>query len=373
MKIFRYFVFIFFVIALDAKNLPSPVRGIYLNPYSCSNARRIASIVDSMKKYKLNTVVIDVKADNGKIPFKTKNPLLGRAAYPIYNLDSIVSYFHRNNILLIGRIVTFKDPIRARMNGGEYAVLDKFTSRPWQDSGGAYWVDPYNIDNWDYNIEVAREVLKRGFDSVQFDYVRFPSDGNIGLCKYPGYQKGYYYSDIIAMFAHYAKFKLKDYDIGIDVFGYLPWLKRIINIGQDMSMITAQVDIVSPMLYPSHFGDKFLLKNGDYFKRTYDIIRGSLIKAQKYTSKGQRIIPFLQSFTYKQSKMGKFYVENQINAAISVGDGSYYVWNAGSNYSLLWKALNNLNSMESTGRAMNYIKLKEYLFNETSRHRDQRI
>ncbi|NIA23560.1 MAG: hypothetical protein GWP03_05330 [Proteobacteria bacterium] len=373
MKKLRYFVFIFFVFALNAKKLPSPVRGIYLNPYSCSDTRRISLDVDSMKKYKLNTVVIDVKEDNGIIPFKSKNPELQKAVRPIYNLDSLVKFFHRNDILLVGRIVTFKDPIRANAEKGKYAVLNKITHTPWRDSGGAYWVDPYNIDNWDYNIAVAREVLKRGFDSVQFDYVRFPSDGNIGLCEYPHYQKGYYYSDIIAMFAHYAKFKLKNYDVGIDVFGYLPWLKRIINIGQDMKMITAQVDIVSPMLYPSHFGDKFLLKNGDYFKRTYDIIRGSLVRAQKYTSKGQRIIPFLQSFTYKQSKMGKFYVENQINAAISIGDGSYYVWNAGGNYFLLWKALSNLNSMQSRGRALNYIKLKEYLFNETSRHRNQRI
>ncbi|MCK4545223.1 hypothetical protein KAU43_06755 [candidate division WOR-3 bacterium] len=369
MKKYLIISVLFFPMLILAKPLPKPLRGIYINPYACYNISYINKLMDSMKRYDLNTVIIDVKADNGIIPFTVNDKRLKKASKNIYDIDKIVNLFHKNKFIIIGRIVTFKDNIRANENKGEYAVINKYTKKPWRDSGGTYWVDPYNIDNWDYNICVANEVLSRGFDSVQFDYVRFPSDGDIGKCAYPSRIGNYYYSDIIEIFVYYAKYHLKEYDIGVDVFGYLPWLKRIINIGQDMSMITNQADIISPMLYPSHFGNRFLLDSTrNYFRRTHDIIYQSLLKSDEYikNDSSKRIIPFIQSFTYKASKMGKFYVENQVAAALKYGDGSFFVWNAESNYKMLWKALYKLESIRKKEKVLNFKSLKENLLDETS-------
>ncbi|RME48022.1 MAG: hypothetical protein D6796_06880 [Caldilineae bacterium] len=166
-----------------------------------------------------------------------------------------MEWFHDRNIYTIARIVVFKDEPLATAHP-EWAVTDAETGGLWRDRENLAWADPFREEVWDYNIALAVEAAQRGFDEIQFDYVRFPTDGDIGRARFSAENTAENRLAAIAGFLAKAKEALEPYPVrlAVDVFGYTTWRDDDMGIGQHIETLAPYVDVLSPMLYPSTFG-----------------------------------------------------------------------------------------------------------------------
>ena len=166
---------------------PQMVKAAYLTYFGIGDKGIRGRVLDLAARTELNAVVIDVKGDRGWIVYRTEVPeaLAVGAQGPgtLKDFDSLMADLKSRGIYTIGRIVTFKDNVLA--NGRpDLAIIDTRTGRPWIDNEKLAWVDPFREEVWRYNVAIAREAASKGFDEIQFDYVRFPTDGKLGAAKY---------------------------------------------------------------------------------------------------------------------------------------------------------------------------------------------
>ncbi len=313
--------------------------------------------IDKYKKIildnKLDSLVIDMKDDYGVLRYDAKDPVVVEKGYiSRYHIDlaHFVSEMKKDNIYLIARIVVFKDKNLSQYSGGKYAVWDKANNKPWVGTRGmeditdengnvtgqkmAYydenWVDPYSPDVWDYNVRIAKELIAGGFDEIQFDYIRFPTDGrNMANAVFRWKEKGMDKESALLSYLAYAR-KNIDAPIGIDIYGANGWYRSGTRTGQDVEQLSEYVDIICPMFYPSHFEQNFL-DYAPYPDRPYRIYyygtyRNTVIGRNKII-----IRPWVQAFylnvRYDRQWYGKEYVQKQIyGVRDSVGRG-YMYWN----------------------------------------------
>ena len=160
---------------------PLDVKGLYLTHYGVSSRLLRERVLNLIRETDLNAIVVDVKGDRGLLSYKYDIPLarsIGAHKVPtIRDISSFIADLHRQNIYVVGRIVVFKDNLLASAEP-RLAIIDKNTGRPWIDREHLAWVDPFQKEVWKYNIDIAIEAAKAGFDEIQFDYVRFPTDGD---------------------------------------------------------------------------------------------------------------------------------------------------------------------------------------------------
>jgi hypothetical protein len=230
---------------------------------------------------------------------------------------------HAKGVYLIGRVVVFEDP---RLSAGrpELAIKNPDGS-VWRNQAGLGWTNPYDKRVWDYNVSLAEVAARAGFDEIQFDYVRFPTDGDVESIVLPNKTStppGW----VIAEFVHYATKRLKPLGVRIstDVFGLSA--TRDLGIGQIPKRISKYVDAVYPMVYPSHFGPgEYGLEDpngspGPTVEWSLSVFRGELKRSDA------ALIPWLQDFSY-----GRTYrladVRAQIDAARLMGARGYLLWN----------------------------------------------
>lgn len=327
------------------------VRGVYLSGISAGKDSTLNNIIDLSKKTELNTVVIDIKDDYGKVDYATKiDEVIKLGAFnKLYDAAAVIKKLHDNNIYVIGRIVTFKDPILGekrpdlaikRANGQVY--IENKTQ----------WVDPYKQEVWKYNIDIAKEAVNNGFDEIQFDYVRFPAV-NAHKLKFENDVGSK--ADAINNFLDSAYDELHNKmgeNVSANIFGIVCETSGDHEgIGQDIERIGKNINYISPMLYPSHFANKAQngigqVINGVKFTApdlmAYKVVYNSLIKAKKRISrvKGYKasIRPYLQCFTaswlakgyYK--KYTPYDVKEQIKAVYAAGYQEWILWNAANIY-----------------------------------------
>jgi hypothetical protein len=207
----------------------------------------------AMKRNGLNTLEIDVKDEQGQIAFDPGYPLARAvgAAHNYYDPNRLAAKVHGAGLYLIGRVVTFEDPY---LSGGDpaLAILRPDGSR-WVSNEGLGWTNPYDRRVWKYNVAVATAAAKAGFDEIQFDYVRFPSDGDLTQIRYPGVH-GQAAGWTVPLFLKYAAEHLRPLGVRVsaDVFGLSA--TRDLGIGQLPRRISGVVDSIYPMVYPSHYG-----------------------------------------------------------------------------------------------------------------------
>jgi len=168
--------------------LPSRhVRAAYLTYYGVADKTIRERVLELVARTELNAVVIDIKGDRGLIPYRTQVPLALEAGAQgpviIKDFEGFIAGLKARGIYTIARIVTFKDNVLAQAKP-EWAVIDTRTGKPWTDNEKLAWVDPFREQVWDYDIAIAKEAVSKGFDEVQFDYVRFPTDGRLSAAKY---------------------------------------------------------------------------------------------------------------------------------------------------------------------------------------------
>jgi hypothetical protein len=321
------------------------VKGIYMTGYTVANTEKFNKLIDLVKTTEINAVVIDVKDDSGLMTYSSDLSDVGFTGanknVRIKDIDSVMKVLHDNNIYSIARIVTFKD----RIAGDKYvnfAVKNK-SGGIWRDRHGMSWLNPYNKDSWDYIFGIAEEAASKGFNEIQFDYVRFPTDGNIKIIDYGPSAAGKSKAEAIAEFLSSGRNRLGKMGavVSADVFGLVTSATDDMRIGQHLESIAGSVDVICPMVYPSHYGKgSYGVAEPDFepyriVNRSMSIAQGR-IEAMKDVDRKAVLRPWLQDFTAtylpKYKRYGPAEVKAQITATYDAGPEEWLLWNAGNIY-----------------------------------------
>src|SRR3954453_14856040 len=304
--------------------VPQEIRGVHVT-------MALASLRGKLLRYLttpgLNRIELDVKDENGKVGFVPSTVPLARrtgAAGPYYKAKWAARLAHAKGIYLIGRVVTFEDPVLSEQRP-DLAIRTSDGSR-WLNNAGLGWTNPYDRRVWKYNVDLGVAAANAGFDEIQFDYVRFPSDGDLSLIRYPGVHPRTM-SWTIPAFVQYARKRLHPLGarVSVDVFGLAA--THDLGLGQLPRRISRYVDAVYPMVYPSHYN------SGEYHLSDPDAAPGrtvthSLLDFQTaLEGRKARLTPWLQDFS-----LGRTYaladVKAQVQAARSLHAHGFLLWNA---------------------------------------------
>jgi hypothetical protein len=326
----------------ETENEPPPtyIKGLYMTYSAVGHEGLRTHAFNLIDTTELNAVVIDIKGDKGLLTYKsnviTATAIGANEAPTIRDWPAFMQDLKARNIYAIARIVVFKDAYMGRAHP-EWAVKTD-TGELWLDREELPWLEPFHPEVWDYNVALAVEAAQRGFDEIQFDYVRFPTDGRLSSIAYsrpidePAVRK----SAINGLLAK-AKKALEPYDakLAVDVFGYTTWHHGDFRIGQDLSEMAAYLDVLSPMVYPSTY-DHGLPGMPEYEVNTvaypYEVVYESLIRAMsrvKATNPDIIIRPWIQDFpdygfdrrTYTPDE-----IREQMFASYDTGGGGWMLW-----------------------------------------------
>ncbi|MFH1715389.1 MAG: putative glycoside hydrolase [Elusimicrobiota bacterium] len=317
---------------IDSK--PKYVRGIHITPWSAGSLKYREKINKLIENTGLNTIVIAVKEYNGEVYIPDVTQAIEFKAY-VKAMPDIKKYLETlqdKGVYTVARIVVFKDDIAARKKP-EWAVETK-NGEIWQDRRNQAWLDPYNRDNWEYTFSIADKCVELGFDELQFDYIRFPSDGVISNCKYSVPHSSTTAVMAICAFLQEAQQRYKTnlgVPISIDVFGLTTSADDDMGIGQIIVEMEKYVDYICPMVYPSHYA-KNTYGLADPDSQPYETINIALIDAKERLGENiSKLRPYLQDFTVKY-RYGKKEILDQIKACADNGIFEWTLWNPRSAY-----------------------------------------
>jgi hypothetical protein len=312
-----------------------PVKGIYVTSYAAANASYVERMVAIADETEINAFVIDIKDDHGKLAYDADVSLarsLGLIDAHIRDIDGLIDTLRKHGIVPIAHLVAFQDNALAEARP-DLAVQSK-KGGIWRDISGIAYTNPYNHEVWEYQVEVAEDAARHGFREIQFDYVRFPSDGDLSDAVYPG-AAGVTKSDAIAEFLGFARERLEKLGVWVsaDVFGLITTVKGDQGIGQQFEKISRNVDIICPMVYPSHYED------GSYGidspnTSPYELITHALSDAKpRLVGTGATARPWLQDFSMRGVTYGVERVKAQIKAAEALGFTEWMIWDPSLKYS----------------------------------------
>jgi hypothetical protein len=326
-------------------SISNNVKGLYLSGWKVGEPEALKHFIDLAHRTEINTYIIDVKEDDGFVSYPSEVTLVKKSKNWIekYNPIQTLAAFHENNIRVIGRIVCFKDPILP-VQRPDLALKDK-NGQIWKDQNGIAWLNPYKKDSWKYLVEIAKEALKLGFDEIQFDYVRFTTNGNISTIDFEN--SGMEKYEAINGFLAYARKQMPSAIISADVFGIIcESPKDMEGIGQYLELIGKDVDYISPMVYPSHYAlgqivNDVMIPKPDL--DPYAVVFNAITKAKNRISTVKdyraKLRPYLQDFTDTNLGLGNFQkygaqqIRQQINAVYNAGYQGWIFWNINGKYS----------------------------------------
>jgi hypothetical protein len=310
---------------------PNEVRGVHVTVALAGIPGKLEEYI-AMKEHGLNTIELDIKDENGDIGFPVDVPLARQvgAAKRYYKAREAVAKIHAAGLYLIGRIVAFEDPILSE--GAPSMAIRRADGSRWLNHAGLGWTNPYDKRVWKYNVDIAEQAARLGFDEIQFDYVRFPSDGDISQIVYPG-KKTQPMGWTMPLFLKYARERLKPFGVrlSVDVFGLSA--TRNLGIAQFPRRMAPFVDAIYPMVYPSHY------VSGEYGIVSPNSRPGTTVAyslrdfRDKLRGRKAKLIPWLQDFS-----LGRAYaladVQDQIQAARLEHSKGFMLWNASGVYTV---------------------------------------
>ena len=317
---------------------PFRPRALYLTMYGIGDKRLRTAALQLIDTTELNALVIDVKGDRGLVPYHSTIPLAtaigAQSVITISNLGELVNSLRSRGIYTIARIVVFKDNLLA----GRRADLSvrRRSGAVFRDREGLAWTNPYSRDVWNYNIGIAIEAAKAGFDEIQFDYARLPDTADV-VYERPSTEQNR--EAAIEGFLDEASRALIPFNVflAVDVFGYVCWNRNDTKIGQQLEHIAEIVDYTSPMLYPSGF-QSGIPGYRNPVEHPYEIVRLSLEQARQRTSLPPvRFRPWLQAFrdyAFGGRPFTAGEVRKQIQAAEDFGASGWMIWNPRNQYSV---------------------------------------
>jgi len=249
-----------------ASKTPKIVKAVYVTGWSAGNKPYLNYLSDFLNLTEINSVVIDIKDSSGDVFYNSDVDEVKK--YKLYNysikdIDALIKFFHDKNIYVIGRISVFEDPMFSK-NRKDLAVYDtketNNVSNPilWEDKNGLSWMDPSSKEVWDYNIALAKDAISHGFDEINFDYIRFPSDGDFSTMGFPFWDKKQKKSEVIKSFFAYLRRQLPNEILSADLFGLTTISTGDLGVGQILEDALEYFDYVSPMIYPSHYATGFI-------------------------------------------------------------------------------------------------------------------
>ena len=361
------------------------VRAVYLTGVMAGSEHGLR-IIRQWRQVGGNAVVFDIKDSDGSVNIPFEHPLLGEHHVYIHDVGKFVHFLHQQNMHAIARIAIFRDE-HLVVNHPELAVQSRKNHTAWRENGKLVWTDPSNPSVQDYDIALAKHVAQLGVDEIQFDYVRFPAEGDqkdatfmfqgqqpevassgdqTDTCadsrlgrpakanhggsvptagaKIPGSNpkpctsvpRGPQRSDVIASFLKKAYGELHPTGVllSLDVFGVMAWQRQVdlSHTGQDIVRMAKYCDVLSPMIYPSHFfgmdniphpGDEPAHFIGESMDRFILITKGS----------GVVIRPWLQAFHWRTKTYSPEYIKIQVETARAKGGIGFLFWNAANDYS----------------------------------------
>lgn len=327
---------------------PDAVRGIYVTGNSAGGSR-FDTLLNLIEKTDLNSMVIDIKEDHGHLTYipEEDSPFAQIAQNFISDPLAMMEKLEEKEVYPIARIVVFKDSVLAQ----ERPDLS-FTEngKVWVNNKGEAFVNPFEKEVWEYNVEIAKEAAKMGFKEIQFDYVRFP-EGFENKDESLSYSLGDYADldmnnikkrvEAVTDFVAYAREELAQYDVdvSVDIFGYAATIEETPGIGQNFSRISENVDVISSMIYPSHWTSYFGIEKPDTepyrLVDEYSKVENEVLGALDDPPVSR---PWLQDFNapwlYSGAtfQYGKAEVEAQIRALYENGIDEFLLWNSGNVY-----------------------------------------
>ena len=313
-------------VATRPRPLPVEIRGVHVTAALASLSGKFKEYVD-YKRYGLNTIELDVKDEAGEIGFATPNVPLARkvgANRLFYNPKAMVALAHRNGIYMIGRVVCFQDPTLARERPD--LAIERPDGSVWTTSAGLGWVNPYDRRVWDYCASVAQAAADAGFDQIMFDYVRFPSDGDVERAVY-GSRGSLAKREAIPAFLRYANRRLDPFGVRLSAAVFGLSAARDLGIGQIPRRMAPYLDTVYAMTYPSLFGNGELGLQDPSRSPGATVARA--LRKFELALRGRRalVVPWVQDFSFTVP-YGIDEVRAQIDAARLSGAKGYMLWNA---------------------------------------------
>ena len=347
--------------------------GLYLPVNHAVDTRSLSPYLELIRERNLDMVVIDMKDDYGRLRFTPEDPAIaakGQVFRPL-NLEAFLAEMKSRGIYTVARIVAFKDPALAAREGEKYAIWDSRTNKAWVgyydsrvkkddpaleerrkdlteilpagDSAWVIlrtwyderWVDPYSEEVWDYTAAVAAELHRRGFDEIQFDYIRFPTDGaNLGDAQYRWQDQGMDMESAIISFLRHIRSRISA-PISIDIYGANGWYRTGARTGQEVELLAPWVDVICPMYYPSHFEQDFLAQDPPELRPHRIYFQGTLRASR--IGRGQILVrPYVQAFylnvSYDRRYYNDGYVRREVQGVRDAGSPGLTYWNNSGRY-----------------------------------------
>jgi hypothetical protein len=325
------------VMTQDVTLQPFVAKALYINGDTIATPGKLQGLLDLIDRTELNSVVIDVKADNsGRVLYASELPIvqqLGTADPIISDLGGLLASLKERHIYTIARLSVFWDQAVTQTKP-EWSVLSKKApGQPWISGNGTRWANPYNTEVWDYNIAIAKEVAAKGFDEVQLDFAYFPSVGELDDIDYGPQAQGKKRVDAITGFLDRAYGELSPMGtyVAVNVLAFTPFVQDDMGVGQNFEALAAHVDFICPYLYPSDYPDGF----ADFAhpaEHPFDVVAETMKRATtRVQGSGAKVRPWLQDFSgkvvYDPPK-----VRSEIDAAEQNGAAGWMLWNFGNTY-----------------------------------------
>ncbi|MEK7662177.1 MAG: putative glycoside hydrolase [Patescibacteria group bacterium] len=316
---------------------PQAVKGIYMTSCVAGSQTWRDSLLKIANETEINSIVIDIKDYTGTISFPIDNPMFeknGGKGCRVPDMREFVQKLHEHDVYVIGRITVFQDPHYTKIRP-DLAVQSISLGGPWKDYKGLSFIDVGAKEYWDYIVVLSRESYKAGFDEINFDYVRFPSDGDMKDVKYL-WTGTTTKSSMLKDFFSYLNYNLSGTGpiLSVDLFGMTTTNSDDLNIGQVLENTLPYFDYVSPMVYPSHYSANF---NGweNPNKNVYDVVNYSMMKAVARVAAASttplKLRPWLQDFDYG-GNYGEAEVRAQKKAVYDAGLTSWMLWDPANRY-----------------------------------------
>ena len=315
-------------------------KAVYLTGYSLASDQKREDIYRLIEETELNAIVFNAKEDSGHISYDTSIEFFNEigSVKPLYDIDQVLAEMDERGIYSIARIVLFKDGILPKARP-DLAIQNINNGSPIYLDGG-YWADIYSREVWKYYTELIMELVDKGVDEIQFDYIRGPSRGNLGLAHYPSNTADREKTWAISGFLETVREAARNYQVKIsaDVYGFVLIEENDQGIGQLIEELAPYLDYLYPMPYPSHYSSGFLGYSLPE-AHPYEVVKYTLDKGLiRIGDTDCLIIPWIQAFGLKMR-----YTEReillQLKATEDLGIEGFLFWNAGNKYSVVERAL----------------------------------
>ena len=322
---------------------PAPVRGLYVNRWAAIGSR-LHDLIGIARRTEINALVFDVKDDRGLVLYRSRVPLahtLGADTTRVMRAERLraaLDTMRALGILPIARIVVMKDPLLAAARPHWVIRSRHDTAQAWRDERGVAWLDPYQDAPWHYAAQLACEAAALGFGEIQFDYVRFPDDPTLVRGAAFPLARGRTRAQAVRDALRRTRERLRSTGVPVtaDVFGLTTTDTADMGIGQRWEQLITTVDVILPMMYPSHYWPG-IYDMDDPNAHPYETVTHGLrdaIRRSAAVPGAATIRPWYQDFTLGPPHYGAKEVRAQIQAGYDQGIMSWLLWNSRSVYSV---------------------------------------